>query len=244
MHGSKNDPGIIPNCMRFLLNAKPDRQLQILCSILEIYNVTISDLLCDKNKATENVIKVLLQKTNTGSSVERVANVTESDIQSMEQFENMLALARTRRKVAATQRNSDSSRSHAIVQLKLHGSYQSKQFESTLILVDLAGAENANDHLQEDGNEMRLKELANINTSMLEFGLVLEGLKKQQTGVNFRGSKLTYLLKPCLTTNTKTLIITSASPELKHFAASKSSLRLTSTTSKIKIENTKRNFLN
>lgn len=230
MHGTEEDPGMIPNCVEFLLNAKPTCNLQIQCSMFEIYNEMIHDLIIGEKKS---------------KAEGQAKNLMEVRIESMERFRDLSALSNRRRKVAATERNCNSSRSHAVVQLKLKGSFNDDSFESTLMLLDLAGAENANDHLESDGENQpqRAGEMKNINQSLCAFNTVIEKLSKNEKAVDFRSSKLTHILKPFISSNCKTLMIATAAQELKYMSAFKASLSLTSKARQIKIPNVKRNVV-
>lgn len=236
MHGTEEDPGLISNCLEFLVNAKPHCKLQIQWSMFEIYNETFDDLLCEEKKS--------LSGAGPKAAIigMQVKNLTEVCIETMDQFRELSASANRRRKVAATERNCDSSRSHVVVQFKLNGSFNDNSFESTVMLFDLAGAENANDHLESDENsqQQRVGEMKKINQSLCAFGSFIEGLKKRET-VDFRTSKLTHLLKPFFSTNCKTIMIATVAQELEYFAASKASLSLTSKAKQIPISNVKRN---
>lgn len=75
--------------------------------------------------------------------------------------------------------------------------------------------------------------MTNINKSVNNFRNVIESLKKKEAAPDFRSSKLTYMLKPALTTN-KTLIITTISQKNEHFSPSKNSLMLARSASEIK----------
>jgi centromeric protein E len=59
---------------------------------------------------------------------------------------------------------------------------------------------------------IRLKEGSHINKSLSALGLVILQLSDGQEYVNFRDSKLTWLLKDSLGGNAKTLIIATITP--------------------------------
>lgn len=88
---------------------------------------------------------------------ERAVGLKEVVVDSIDQFSNALKSAYEKRKVAATGRNANSSRSHGVIQVIL----KSEKFESHLMMLDLAGAENATDHVDVDA--IRKTEMAKIN---------------------------------------------------------------------------------
>lgn len=105
--------------------------------------------------------------------------------------------------------NRDSSRSHAIFTLSLQMSHETenKAIESRysrFSFVDLAGSERQKD-TQASGE--RLKEASVINKSLSTLGNVISSLTTAQSGrskhINYRDSKLTFLLRDSLGGNTK-----------------------------------------
>lgn len=233
MEGTETDPGVIPNVINFLINEKQRVSFEIICSFFEIYNEKLLDLSL-KNDATSDKLRI----RSTGSGV---ANLNEFHIQTMDDFKENFKSAIKRRNVAPTQRNHGSSRSHAAVQVNLKGKRNGKAFESNLLICDLAGAENADDHLNIGETSQRATEMSNINKSLSTFGTVIENLKKNEFA-DFRSSQLTQLLKPSLTANTKTLVITTISQESKFLAISKNSLCLAKSAKQIKIKDVKKNI--
>lgn len=217
MEGCDSDPGVIINSIDYLINLQ-NGSLEIKCSIAEIYIEKFTDLLKGESDGSEGSEWVC--------------------IKSLDDFMQAFASAKKRRKVAATQRNGDSSRSHAIVQFNLKGKRNDKIFESNLLIIDLAGAENANDHLSTGDTATRSKEMNSINQSLSSFGAVLQKLKNNEFA-DCRSSLLTKFLKPSLTCNTKTLLLTTVSQENKYFSSSKHSLCQAETAKGIKISNVK-----
>lgn len=234
MFGKTSDPGIVPRGIEFLIHQE---KFSLCCSFFEIYNETFIDLLREESEQKQNPVEIHLKNIGSGKSAERVSNLKEVQIQSIEQFQEAFKSANERRATAETLRNQDSSRSHAVIQISLKGlsCEKNKQIESNIILLDFAGCENSNDHLVDNNGSKRSAEMSNINKSINRFETVLDGLGKKQAFVDFRSSKLTHLLKPCLSTNTKTLIITTAAQELKYISASKAALKVASSANRIKM---------
>lgn len=76
--------------------------------------------------------------------------------------------------------------------------------------MDLAGSENS----RSSGSEqLRAREAANINRSLLTLGRVINSLVDKTPHIPYRESKLTRLLKDSLGGHTKTYIIATVSPE-------------------------------
>lgn len=239
IEGGDKDPGVMINSVEYLINSQKG-SLEIKCSITEIYNEKLTDLLRDVSDGDESVC-IRSITSISGSTEKRLVNMKEVPIRSLEDFIHAFTSAKKRRKVAATQRNNGSSRSHAILQFNLKGKINDKIFESNLMIVDLAGAENANDHLSTGDTAMRATEMNKINKSLCTFGAVIQKLKANEIA-DYRSSLLTQLLKESLTANTKTLLLTTISQEKNYFSSSKHSLCQAEMAKGIKITNVKPNF--
>ena len=107
------------------------------------------------------------------------------------------------RKVASTEMNAESSRSHAVFTLSIRAKLTvdgvTTVRHSMFNLVDLAGSERVS---KTGATGQNLKEGANINKSLSELGNVITSLVSVSEGkprhVAYRNSKLTYLLKDSL----------------------------------------------
>ncbi|XP_074294983.1 kinesin-like protein KIN-12E [Silene latifolia] len=179
------------------------------CSFLEIYNEHILDLL---NPSSSNLqIREDLKK---GIYVE---NLTELEVSSARDVMQQLLEGSMNRKVAATNMNRASSRSHSVFTCVIESTWESQGVThhrfARLNLVDLAGSERQ----KSSGAEgERLKEATNINKSLSTLGLVIMNLVSMSNGkslhVPYRDSKLTFLLQDSLGGNSKTIIIANISP--------------------------------
>jgi hypothetical protein len=119
------------------------------------------------------------------------------------------------RHVGSTFYNETSSRSHSVFTLQIESRYakngvvntKSRQFN----FIDLAGSERTKQSTGE-----RLKEGCNINKSLMNLAAVINALSEVSEGkpqhVNYRNSKLTFLLKDSLGGNSKTNLIANISP--------------------------------
>lgn len=240
MIGSDADFGVVPRSVEYLLGCLTGHYT-FKAKFFEIYNECFIDLLAD-NSLTNS--KSNVNHANAGTQFERDSNLKMIQIESTAQFNETLKKVNENRKVSATARNSSSSRSHAVIQIKVDGKYANEKGEkivSSVMFLDLAGCENVNDHLDNIDRGKTQNEMKNINKSVSNFQTVIESLKKKETAPDFRSSKLTYLLKPSLTTNTKTLMITTISQETKYLSTSKASLAVAQSAGQIKIKDVKKN---
>ncbi|EPQ56718.1 kinesin-domain-containing protein [Gloeophyllum trabeum ATCC 11539] len=191
---------------------------------LEIYNETINDLL-GKDEFDKKKHEIKHDKSGT-----RVTDIVTIPLRSATQVRSLLAIAQSRRTVAATLMNERSSRSHSVFTLKIQGNntHTGETCDGSLNLVDLAGSER----LKESGaanDKDRLKETQSINKSLSALGDVIAALgekgEKGEKHIPYRNSKLTYLLQNSLSGNSKTLMILNVSPLAVHLGESLCSLR-------------------
>ncbi|KAL0418381.1 UNVERIFIED_CONTAM: Kinesin-like protein KIN-12E [Sesamum radiatum] len=157
-----------------------------------------------------------------------VENVTEVEVSSARDVIQQLIQGAANRKVAATNMNRASSRSHSVFTCIIESKWESQGVThhrfARLNLVDLAGSERQ----KSSGAEgERLKEATNINKSLSTLGLVIMNLVSISNGksqhVPYRDSKLTFLLQSIVSEldvdyqdslggNAKTTIIANISP--------------------------------
>ncbi|KAL9171539.1 hypothetical protein ABFS82_04G215700 [Erythranthe guttata] len=179
------------------------------CSFLEIYNEQILDLLDPSS--------VNLQIREDSKKGVYVENLTEVEVTSARDVIQQLIQGAANRKVASTNMNHASSRSHSVFTCIIESKWESQGVThhrfARLNLVDLAGSERQ----KSSGAEgERLKEATNINKSLSTLGLVIMNLVSVSNGkslhVPYRDSKLTFLLQDSLGGNAKTIIIANVSP--------------------------------
>lgn len=150
-------------------------------------------------------------------------------------IDNLMAEGNKSRTVAATNMNSESSRSHAVFTVILtqtltdHKTGVTGEKVSRMSLVDLAGSERA---VKTGAVGERLKEGSNINKSLTTLGLVISKLADQSSGKNkdnrfvpYRDSVLTWLLKDNLGGNSKTVMVATISPAADNYEETLSTLR-------------------
>ncbi|XP_059645790.1 kinesin-like protein KIN-12F, partial [Cornus florida] len=181
------------------------------CSFLEIYNEQITDLL---DPSSTNLL--LREDIKTGVYVE---NLSEFEVQTVGDILKLLSQGSSNRKVAATNMNRESSRSHSVFTCVIERRWEKDSTSNLrfarLNLVDLAGSERQ----KTSGAEgERLKEAANINKSLSTLGHVIMVLLDVAHGrtkhVPYRDSRLTFLLQDSLGGNSKTMMIANVSPSI------------------------------
>lgn len=208
MRGADHDPGFvrlaIDEIFETIESANSTRRYLLSASYLEIYNEKIVDLL--SASMSQNDLKIRDEPEYgtqiVGASTPRILSK-----------EHLLLLIRTgdnKRKTSATDYNARSSRSHAILQLRLNvvDLVSNKESFCTLSLCDLAGSERAASSAE------RRKEGAFINKSLLALSTVINKLSLLSTSsspsmehIPYRDSKLTRLLQPALSGSSLVLIL-------------------------------------
>ena len=238
MQGHDQNPGIIPLGLRsfFARIAKYNGEVIVKMSYLEVYNEVIGDLL---NKESRN-----LKIHETADRGVFVGGVCEERVNSFEAAMELVCRGEEVRKIGRTNLNEYSSRSHTILQLHVqvkrsNGCDPTITRSSILTFVDLAGSERSG-QMGNDGQ--RLKEGGHINKSLMSLATVisrLAELSSEQGFVNsnhipYRDSKLTRLLQPALTGNSRCVIICAVSPSSKFLEETLSTLKFASRAKAIK----------
>ncbi|XP_078004966.1 uncharacterized protein LOC110223091 [Phascolarctos cinereus] len=210
MMGSADGLGVIPKAINDIfikIKEIPEREFLLRVSYMEIYNETITDLLCDSRKR-----KPLEIREDFNRNV-YVADLTEEVVSTPELTLQWIKKGERNRKTKMSQR---STRSHTIFRMILESREKGDAFNSDgavmvshLDLVDLAGSERDS----QTGSEGVWLEGCN-NRSLCILGQVIQKLSDGQSGgfINYRDSKLTQILQNSLGGNAKTLIICTITP--------------------------------
>lgn len=216
MLGTAEQPGVIPRAVREvfnLVNAKDEDEgwdYSIGMSYLEIYNEKVLDLLAPNSQdlpIREDKDKNIL-----------IPGLTHTSISSFSDFDQHFVPATLNRTTASTKLNQRSSRSHAILLIKVVRTRQAlphRQQTGKLYLVDLAGSE---DNRRTGNQGIRLKESGAINLSLFTLSKVVDALNSgTAVRVPYRDSKLTRLLQDSLGGSAHSVMITNIAPEYRYY---------------------------
>ncbi|KAG4160205.1 hypothetical protein ERO13_D02G220500v2 [Gossypium hirsutum] len=203
------------------INRHEERAFVLKFSAIEIYNEAIRDLLTSDNTQLR-----LRDDPERGTIVEKV---TEEPLKDWNHLKELLAICEAQRRIGETSLNERSSRSHQIIRLTIEssareflGKENSTSLAASVNFIDLAGSERASQALS---TGTRLKEGCHINRSLLTLSTVVRKLSKGRQGhINYRDSKLTRLLQPCLGGNARTAIICTLSPARSHVEQTRNTL--------------------
>ena len=234
MMGCQGQEGLIPRITQNLYksieeNQDQDVKFKIEVSYMEIYNEKVRDLLNPSDKTLK-----VREHAATGPYVD---GLVKTAVQNATEIHDLIEEGGKSRTIAATNMNSESSRSHAVFTVYLTQETECGEMKgekvSRLSLVDLAGSERAS---KTGAAGSRLKEGSNINKSLSTLGLVISALASS-TGkskfVPYRDSVLTWLLKDSLGGNSKTAMIATISPAADNYEETLSTLRYADRAKKI-----------
>lgn len=182
-----NEKGLIQKIINFLIETQ---ELKISC--IEIYNEKIIDAIDNKEK--------ILREINEKFYIQ---DLTKRNITNPDEFQSIWDIFMNNRRIAQTNLNISSSRSHSIVRIET--------LRNVINLVDLAGSENN----KKTGNSgERMRESQNINTSLFVLNKVVSSIIKKEPRVPYRDSKLTRILKESFSGESRCYIIATVIDEI------------------------------
>lgn len=253
MRGGKSlaERGVIPRLLSgiYRRGRKIDKDsaskttVEISLSYYEIYNDKVFDLFEAPEKRT--MAGLPLRESN-GKTI--VVGLTERPCESLKDFEKLYDQANVNRSTGATKVSSDrrtlqgsklislklnahSSRSHAILGIKVAVSTNDEVRISTASAIDLAGSE---DNRRTENGKERLVESANINKSLFILAQCVEAISEKKSRIPYRESKMTRILS-LGQNNGLTLMILNLAPVRSFHLDTLSSLNFANRTKKIEV---------
>nr|XP_029134586.1 kinesin-like protein KIF23 isoform X2 [Labrus bergylta] len=230
-------------------NVDEDCCYSVFVSYVEVYNNYIYDLLEDapfdpiRPKPPQS--KLLREDQNHNMYV---AGCTEVEVKSTEEAFEVFWKGQKKRRIANTQLNRESSRSHSVFMVKLaqapldadgdHILQDKNQVNvSQLCLVDLAGSERTS-RTRAEGS--RLREAGNINQSLMTLRTCMEVLRENQMcGTNkmvpYRDSKVTHLFKNYFDGEGKVRMIVCVNPKADDYDETMLVMRFAEMTQEVEI---------
>ncbi|XP_026887746.2 kinesin-like protein KIF22 [Electrophorus electricus] len=217
MLGSQEQPGVIPRAVREVFHLVRTQEkdqgewgFSVGMSYLEIYNEKVLDLL------SPNSQDLPIREDKDKNII--IPGLTHTSLSSFSDFHTHFVPASLNRTTASTKLNQRSSRSHAVLLIKVVKSQRvppNRQQTGKLYLVDLAGSE---DNRRTGNQGIRLKESGAINLSLFTLSKVVDCLNAGTGGrVPYRDSKLTRLLQDSLGGSAHSVMITNIAPEYKYY---------------------------
>ncbi|MBN3281473.1 KIF23 protein, partial [Polyodon spathula] len=226
-----------------------DSVYSVFVSYIEIYNNYIYDLLeevpYDPIRPKPPQSKILREDQNHNMYV---AGCTEVEVKSTVEAFEVFWKGQKKRRIANTQLNRESSRSHSVFIIKLAQApldadgdnvLQDKDqiSVSQLCLVDLAGSERTS-RTRAEGS--RLREAGNINQSLMTLRTCIEVLRENQMyGTNkmvpYRDSKVTHLFKNYFDGEGKVRMIVCVNPKADDYEETMLVMRFAEMTQEVEV---------
>lgn len=183
----------------------------VVMSFFEIYCGKIFDLLNNRSK---------LEIREDAYQNIHIIGQTLKTVNNFQNMFDLICFGCNARTTSNTKKNNDSSRSHAILQIRI---YEDGLPKGLLSFIDLAGNERGSDtyfhnaQTRIDGSE--------ISKSLLALKECIRALNQEKSHIPFRGSKLTLLLKESFVGNCKTVMIANVSPNTSNCEYTLNTLR-------------------
>ncbi|XP_055777723.1 kinesin-like protein KIF23 isoform X5 [Salvelinus fontinalis] len=226
-----------------------DSCYSVFVSYIEIYNNYIYDLLeeapIDPIRHKPPQSKILREDQNHNMYV---SGCTEVEVKSTEEAFEVFWRGQKKRRIADTQLNRESSRSHSVFIVKLaqapldadgdHILQDKNQVTvSQLCLVDLAGSERTS-RTKAEGS--RLREAGNINQSLMTLRTCIEVLRENQMcGTNrmvpYRDSKVTHLFKNYFDGEGKVRMVVCVNPKADDYEETMLVMRFAELTQEVEV---------
>lgn len=209
-------------CMSLMQNISDG--IDIWVSYYEIYGGKVFDLLNERNHCPMR---------EDGKKNVKIVGLREAQLQSYDHFQKLIDRGAAARSTGSTGANSDSSRSHAVMNLNLRAAnglgakaasqrgglsgclvderhLRADEVVGSIAFIDLAGSERGKD--TSDNDVQTRMEGAEINRSLLALKECIRALDHKKGHVPFRGSKLTEALRDSFVGNSRTVMIAAVSP--------------------------------
>ena len=246
MMGIPEAPGVIPLSAARIFEVRNElleslgegATVTVHASYVQIYREVLQDLI-GKDVVEELKIR---RDPLIGTYVQ---GLTEHELHSPSGLTKLIDFGNERRATASTLMNATSSRSHAVVIIRIdqeipaRGMKGKQKIASKINLVDLAGSERAS---KTGATGETLKEAIAINQSLSALGNVINALSdpKAKGHIPYRSSKLTHLLEESLGGNSNTSMLAAISPAGRNFYESLQTLQY-ATRAKLIVTNAKAN---
>ena len=188
---------------QILNNDKKFQNFSIFVSFYEIYCGKLHDLLNNRN---------ILEAREDYKHDINIIGLIENKINSLEELMKIVNIGAKQRTIGKTGANSESSRSHGIIQLRIFNTEKNCQ-HAKISFIDLAGSERESDKINVD-KKTRIDGAA-INQSLLALKECIRALEQDKIHLPFRANKLSLVLRDSFIGNCKTLMISTISPGYK-----------------------------
>ncbi|KAJ0160787.1 Kinesin-like protein KIF22 [Colletotrichum tanaceti] len=188
------DRGVIPRLLsgvyrrgkKITKDTNGETTVDVALSYYEIYNDKVFDLFEPPEKRQPAGLPL---REKDGKTM--VVGLSERACEDLHDFSRLYIEANNNRVTAATKLNAHSSRSHAIMRIKVTQTTRDQVLESTASAIDLAGSE---DNRRTDNGKERLVESAAINKSLFVLSQCIDAISRGDKRIPYRESKMTRIL--------------------------------------------------
>ncbi|TQS38906.1 hypothetical protein Golomagni_00577 [Golovinomyces magnicellulatus] len=229
-----SDRGVIPRLLSAIYrrgrkvtkDSEGETTVKVSLSYYEIYNDKVYDLFEPLEKRSLSGLPL----REKGGKTE-VVGLSEHECNDLKEFERLYIEANVNRSTAGTKLNSQSSRSHAILQVKVSQITGDATLISTASAIDLAGSE---DNRRTANNKERMIESASINKSLFVLSSCIDAIGRGDKRIPYRESRMTRILS--LGQNHGiTIMILNLSPTRSYHLDTLSSLNVSSRAKRIEV---------
>ncbi|PWV19138.1 putative Kinesin-13 3 [Trypanosoma cruzi] len=217
MLGNDHEPGLYAIAAKDIFSRAAPLNAEVYISFYEIYGRKIFDLLNNKERlvAREDAEKVI-----------NICGLSEHKVTDIQGLFDIISRGSTYRAAGQTSANSESSRSHAVLQMEVRETHNRRaKTIGRISFIDLAGNERGADTF--DCDRKTRMEGAEINKSLLALKECIRALGMGKSHVPFRGSILTEVLRDSFVGNSRTTMIATISPTSAHCVNTLNTLRYT-----------------
>jgi hypothetical protein len=226
--------GVIPRLLsnvfrrakKLMKDTNGSTTVDVALSYYEIYNDKVYDLLEPPEKRTPAGLPL---REKDGKTI--VVGLSERSCEDLKDFERLYIEANNNRVTAATKLNAHSSRSHAILRVKVTQTTGDMVKESTASAIDLAGSE---DNRRTANGKERLVESAAINKSLFVLSQCIDAISRGDKRIPYRESKMTRILS-LGQNNGITVMILNLAPIRSYHLDTLSSLNVSSRAKRIEV---------
>ena len=228
------DRGVIPRLLSGIYrrgrkvskDSRGEITVRVTLSYYEIYNDKVFDLF----EAPENrSMAGLPLREKDGKTI--VVGLSEHSCEDLKDFERLYIEANNNRSTAGTKLNAQSSRSHAILMVKVTQANGDETLTSTASAIDLAGSE---DNRRTENGKERMVESASINKSLFVLSQCIDAIGRGDRRIPYRESKMTRILS-LGQNNGITIMILNLAPLRSYHLDTLSSLNVSSRAKRIEV---------
>ncbi|THV45160.1 hypothetical protein BGAL_0522g00010 [Botrytis galanthina] len=228
------DRGIIPRLLsgiyrrgrKVVKDSGENTSVTVTLSYYEIYNDKVFDLFESPDKRS---LAGLPLREKDGKTI--VVGLSERSCNDLKDFEKLYIEANNNRSTAGTKLNAQSSRSHAILMVKVTQTTGDATLISTASAIDLAGSE---DNRRTDNGKERMIESASINKSLFVLSQCIDAIGRGDKRIPYRESKMTRILS-LGQNNGITIMVLNLAPLRSYHLDTLSSLNVSSRAKRIEV---------